>query len=91
MITFLATGQVTWASWLGYKIIVPLPASVLFESNSAVLLSAAGRTLGAVARMLTRTYPPATAQIAGYTAAVDRPAPRPRPYRGPGPGSRPHG
>jgi outer membrane protein OmpA-like peptidoglycan-associated protein len=75
LITFPATGQVAPANWLGHRIIVPLPASLLFGPNSPVLLPGAARTLGAVARMLTHTYPAATAQIAGYAAAVDGPGP----------------
>ena len=75
LIAFPATGQVAPASWLDHRIIVPLPASVLFGPNSPALRPGAGRTLGAVARMLTRTYPAATAQIAGYAAAVHGPGP----------------
>jgi outer membrane protein OmpA-like peptidoglycan-associated protein len=75
LITFPATGQVAPASWLDHKIIVPLPASLLFGPNSPALRPGAGRTLGTVARMLTHTYPAARAQIAGYAAAVDGPGP----------------
>ncbi len=70
---FPAGGQVPPAtsSTPGHrKIIVPLPASVLFVPDQAILLPGAGRILGELCRDLTSTYPNATAQIAGYTAAV---------------------
>ena len=73
LIAFPASGEVTPASWMtpGHReVIVPLPASVLFEPDHAVLLPGAGQILGSVARKLTYTYPDATADIAGYTAAV---------------------
>lgn len=70
---FPASGQVSPASWAtpGHQeIIVPLPASVLFEPDQAILLPSAGRILGELCHDLTSTYPTATASIAGYTAAV---------------------
>lgn len=70
---FPASGQVPAASWAvdGHReIIVPLPASVLFAPNRATLLPSAGRPLGELCRALTSTYPAATAEIDGYTAAA---------------------
>ena len=70
---FPASGQIPAADWAtpGHrKIIVPLPASVLFAPNQAILLPGAGRILGELCRDLTSTYPTATAEIAGYTAAA---------------------
>ncbi len=70
---FPASGQIPPARWAvgGHReIIVPLPASVLFEPDQAILLPGAGRILGELCRDLTSTYPTATAEIAGYTAAV---------------------
>jgi outer membrane protein OmpA-like peptidoglycan-associated protein len=70
---FPASGQIPPASWetSGHQeIIVPLPASVLFEPDQAILLPSAGRILGELCYDLTSTYPTATASIAGYTAAV---------------------
>jgi outer membrane protein OmpA-like peptidoglycan-associated protein len=70
---FPASGQIPPADWAtpGHReIIVPLPASVLFEPEQAILLPGAGRILGELCRDLTSTYPTATAEIAGYTAAV---------------------
>jgi len=54
-------------------IAIPLPTSLLFEPNRAVLLSGAGRTLNELAVKLTRTYPNAAATVVGYTAAVGGP------------------
>jgi outer membrane protein OmpA-like peptidoglycan-associated protein len=70
---FPAGGQVaaaTWASPAHREIIIPLPASVLFKPEQAVLLPGADAVLGEVCRDLTATYPTATADIAGYTAAI---------------------
>jgi outer membrane protein OmpA-like peptidoglycan-associated protein len=70
---FPASGQVAPATWAvpGHrKVIVPLPASVLFEPDRAVLLPGAGRVLGELCRDLTVAHPGATADIAGYTAAA---------------------
>jgi outer membrane protein OmpA-like peptidoglycan-associated protein len=70
---FPASGQVPAASWaVGSRreIIVPLPASVLFAPDLATLLPTAGRPLGELCRDLTSTYPTATAEIDGYTAAA---------------------
>jgi len=70
---FPASGQIPPASWTtpGHReIIVQLPASVLFEPDQAILLPGAGPILGELCRDLTSTYPAATAEIAGYTAAV---------------------
>ncbi|MGH3153640.1 MAG: OmpA family protein, partial [Streptosporangiaceae bacterium] len=70
---FPASGQVaaaTWANPAHPELIIPLPASVLFKAAQAVLLAGAGAVLGEVCRDLTVTYPAATADIAGYTAAV---------------------
>jgi outer membrane protein OmpA-like peptidoglycan-associated protein len=70
---FPASGQVPAASWAvgGHrKIIVPLPASVLFAPNRATLLPSASRPLGELCRDLASTYPTATAEIDGYTAAA---------------------
>jgi outer membrane protein OmpA-like peptidoglycan-associated protein len=70
---FPASGRVlaaTWANPAHREIIIPLPASVLFKPELAVLLPGAGALLGEVCRDLTATYPAATADIAGYTAAI---------------------
>jgi outer membrane protein OmpA-like peptidoglycan-associated protein len=72
-LVFPASGQVTAATWadpVHPEIIIPLPASVLFESEQAILLPGAGAVLGEVCRDLTASYPTATASIAGFTAAV---------------------
>lgn len=71
LIAFPASGQVGPASWAapGHRqVIVPLPASVLFELDQAVLLPRAGQILGELCHDLTSTYPTATAKIAGYTS-----------------------
>lgn len=71
LIAFPATGEVAPASWMtpGHReVIVPLPASVLFELDQAVLLPGGGRILGELYRDLTSTYPTAAATIAGYTS-----------------------
>jgi outer membrane protein OmpA-like peptidoglycan-associated protein len=74
LIAFPASGQVPAASWTSqHQIIIPLAASVLFRPNQAVLLPSAGQILDQLARKLTLTYPRATAEIAGYTAAVTVP------------------
>jgi len=74
LIAFPASGQVPAASWTRqHRIIIPLAASVLFWPNQAVLLPSAGQVLDQLARKLTLTYPRATAEIAGYTAAVTVP------------------
>jgi outer membrane protein OmpA-like peptidoglycan-associated protein len=68
---FPANGQIPAATWadLGHReIIIPLPASVLFELNQATLLPRAGRILGELCHDLTSAYPTATAKIAGYTS-----------------------
>jgi outer membrane protein OmpA-like peptidoglycan-associated protein len=78
LIAFPASGQVAPAKWAtpGHqKVIVSLHASVLFQPNQAVLLPGASQTLDKLARKLTYTYPRATADIAGYTAAVTVPGP----------------
>jgi outer membrane protein OmpA-like peptidoglycan-associated protein len=70
---FPASGQVPRASWAspGHReVIIPLPASVLFKPEQAILLPTAGHVLGNLCRDLTSAYPTATAEIAGYTAAV---------------------
>jgi outer membrane protein OmpA-like peptidoglycan-associated protein len=70
---FPASGQISPASWETpghHEIIVPLPASVLFEPDQAILLPSAGQILSELCHDLTSTYPTATAGIAGYTAAV---------------------
>ena len=70
---FPASGQVPQASWANpshRQIIIPLPASVLFKPEQAILLPGADHVLGALCRDLTVAYPTATAEIAGYTAAV---------------------
>jgi OOP family OmpA-OmpF porin len=43
---------------------------VLFKPEQAILLPTAGHVLGDLCRDLTSAYPTATAEIAGYTAAV---------------------
>jgi outer membrane protein OmpA-like peptidoglycan-associated protein len=68
---FPASGQIPPANWAtpGHReIIVPLPASVLFQPDQAILLPGAGQDLGELCRDLTSTYPTATATIAGYTS-----------------------
>ncbi len=76
LIAFPARGQVPAASWTArHRVIIPLPASVLFQPNRAVLLSGAGHILDELARKLTVTYPRATAAITGFTAAVTGPGP----------------
>ena len=68
---FPASGQIPPANWAtpGHReIIVPLPASVLFKPDQAILLPGAGQALGELCRDLTSTYPTATAKIAGYTS-----------------------
>ena len=76
LIAFPASGQVPVASWTAqHKIIIPLPASVLFLPNRAVFLPGAGQIIDELARKLTVTYPRATAVIAGFTAAVTGPGP----------------
>jgi outer membrane protein OmpA-like peptidoglycan-associated protein len=75
LIAFPASGEVPAATWTSqHRIIIPLAASVLFRSNQAVLLPSAGQILDQLARKLTITYPRATAEIAGYTAAVTVPS-----------------
>ena len=72
---FPASGQIPPAKWAtpGHrKIIIPLPASLLFEPNQAIVLPGATRVLGELCRDLRSTYPSATAKIAGYTAAAGR-------------------
>ena len=59
-----------WATPGHREIIIPLPASVLFKPEQAILLPSAGHVLGELCRDLTSAYPTATAEIAGYTAAV---------------------
>jgi outer membrane protein OmpA-like peptidoglycan-associated protein len=75
LIAFPASGQVQPTSWAkagNRQIIIPLPASVLFEPNSPVFLPGARQILTVLTRELTVIYPAATAEIAGYTAAVGR-------------------
>ena len=70
---FPASGQIppaTWASPGHREIIIPLPGSVLFKPEQAILRPGAGHVLGELCRDLTSVYPAATADIAGYTAAV---------------------
>jgi outer membrane protein OmpA-like peptidoglycan-associated protein len=70
---FPASGQVARANWAspGHReIIIPLPASLLFQADQAILLPGAGQVLGSLCRDLVSTYPTATANIAGYTAAI---------------------
>jgi outer membrane protein OmpA-like peptidoglycan-associated protein len=70
---FPASGQISPASWAtpGHQeITIPLPASVLFEPDEAILLHGAGQTLGELCHDLISAYPTATASISGYTAAV---------------------
>jgi outer membrane protein OmpA-like peptidoglycan-associated protein len=72
---FPAGGQISQANWATFRhrrIIIPLPASVLFRPDHAILLPGAGRILGELCRDLTSVYPTATAAIAGYTAAAGR-------------------
>jgi OOP family OmpA-OmpF porin len=76
LIAFPASGQGPAASWTAqHQMIIPLPASVLFQANRAVLLPGAGQILDELARKLTVTYPRATAAVAGFTAAVSGPGP----------------
>jgi outer membrane protein OmpA-like peptidoglycan-associated protein len=73
LITFPASGHIAPASWSapGHReIIVSLPGSVLFRPNRTALLPGATQILDKLARELTVRYPRATADIAGYTAAV---------------------
>lgn len=70
---FPADGQVPQANWAApgqREIIIPLPASVLFEPDRAILLPGARQILGELCRDLTFVYPTAKAEIAGYTAAA---------------------
>jgi outer membrane protein OmpA-like peptidoglycan-associated protein len=67
-------GEVAPASWTRTgNLIVPLPASVLFEPDRAVFRPGVRSSLDRLVVMLTRTYPAATAEVAGYTAAVGGP------------------
>jgi len=73
ILIFPASGQVPAESGAvgGHReITVPLPASLLFAPNRATLLPSADRPLGELCRDLTSTYPTATAEIDGYTAAA---------------------
>jgi flagellar motor protein MotB len=70
---FPASGQISPVSWVTpgrQEVIIPLPASVLFEPDQAVLLPGAGQILGELCHDLVSAYPAATAAIDGYTAAV---------------------
>jgi outer membrane protein OmpA-like peptidoglycan-associated protein len=70
---FPAGGQISPANWAApgrREIIIPLPASVLFEPDQAILLPGAAQILGELCRDLISTYPASTAKIAGYTAAA---------------------
>lgn len=70
---FPASGQIPSANWATpthRKIIVPLPASILFEPDQAILRPGAGQILGELCRDLTSAYPTAIAAIAGYTATA---------------------
>ncbi len=82
LITFPASGYIARASWAApghQEIIISLPSSVLFKPNQTVLLPGAAEILDRLARELTVRYPRATADIAGYTAAVTVPGPSARP------------
>ena len=64
-------GEVAPASWTRTgTVIVPLPATLLFEADRAVLRPGARSSLDRLVAMFTRTYPTATAEVAGYAAAV---------------------
>jgi outer membrane protein OmpA-like peptidoglycan-associated protein len=68
-------GEVSPASWTrSGTLIVPLPATLLFEPDRAILRAGAGRSLERLVGMLIRTYPAASAEVAGYTAVVPGPA-----------------
>jgi flagellar motor protein MotB len=68
-----AGGEVVPASWTRTgSLIVPLPA-VLFEPDRAVFRPGVSSGLDRLVIMLTRTHPAATAEVAGYTAAVGGP------------------
>ena len=75
---FPATGgEVAPASWTRTgTLIVPLPESLLFKRDRAVLRPGARSSLNRLVVMLTRTYPAATVEVAGYTAAVGGPKAR---------------
>ncbi len=65
-------GEVAPATWTTTgTLIVPLPATVLFEPDLAVFRPGAREGLDQLVVLLTRTYPTATAEVAGYTATVD--------------------
>jgi outer membrane protein OmpA-like peptidoglycan-associated protein len=52
------------------QVVVPLSSSVLFAGDRADLRPAAKKSLDKVVVLLNRTYPKATAQVAGYAATV---------------------
>jgi OOP family OmpA-OmpF porin len=55
------------------RLLVPLSATLLFEPDQAVFRPGARRSLDRLVPMLVRAYPTATAEVAGYTAAVGGP------------------
>ncbi|MFF1306050.1 OmpA family protein [Streptomyces sp. NPDC058307] len=63
--------EIARARWVKkHQVMVPLPAGVLFAGDSTVLRSTAQRDLARITTVLTRTYPAATAEVAGYAASV---------------------
>jgi outer membrane protein OmpA-like peptidoglycan-associated protein len=72
LISFPGSGaEVVQAHWAKKRqVIVPLPAGVLFDGDSATLRPTARRDLDKTVATLTRTYPTATAEVAGYAASV---------------------
>jgi outer membrane protein OmpA-like peptidoglycan-associated protein len=67
-------GEIAPAGWTRTRnLIVPLPATLLFEPDRAVFRPGARSGLDRLVAMFIRAYPTATAEVAGYTAAVGGP------------------
>ncbi|MFF1657771.1 OmpA family protein [Streptomyces sp. NPDC058255] len=72
LISFPGSGtEVAPADWVKKRqVIVPLRAGVLFDGDRATLRPTARRDLDKAVTILTRTYPTATVEVAGYAASV---------------------
>ncbi|MFF4490507.1 OmpA family protein [Streptomyces sp. NPDC001544] len=66
-----ASTEVAPADWAKkHQVIVPLRAGVLFDGDRATLRTTARRDLDKAVATLTRTYPTAAVEVAGYAATV---------------------
>ncbi|MEU6071369.1 OmpA family protein [Streptomyces sp. NPDC047082] len=72
LISFPGAGtEVAPADWVKKRqVIVPIRADVLFDGDRATLRTTARRDLDKAVAILTRTYPTATVEVAGYAATV---------------------